>query len=294
MFYMMNDRFDTAGASLDFLRRRIIRIVPLYWIATTMMLASLIAAPQIIIHNGLDLKHVVASYAFIPWPRADGQLFPIHALGWTLNYEMVFYAIFALALLLPLRAGLTTLVAIFALLILVGALVPERLFIVKFWGDPIIGEFLLGIGIAGLYLSGRRLSAPVAIALILGGIALAVVFFQITAYEYVWRLITGGIPAGLIVMAAVLGPSLRESFPVRLLAVGGDASYALYLTHSFTIKLFGVVAIKLGLPLILMYVLGFMLTILASVPVHLFVEQPINHWLLRKTAKPKPAVSVAS
>ncbi|MDI4665719.1 acyltransferase [Xanthobacter autotrophicus] len=294
MYYMMHDRFGAPGAPVDFLRRRLIRIVPLYWICTTLMLASLVAAPQLINNNGLDLKHVVASYTFIPWPRADGELFPILSLGWTLNYEMLFYAIFALVLLLPRRAGLVALGAAFILLILTGILVPDRLFMLKFWGNPIIGEFLLGTTIAALFLDGRRISGGAAVALVVAGIALAVVFFQASAYEHIWRLVTGGIPAALIVAAAVLGPPLRETWPARALALGGDASYALYLTHPFTIKLFGVAGAKVGLPLGAIYVVGLVLTVLVSVAVHLLVEKPIGQWLMRKTSGPKRAVRAAS
>lgn len=293
MYYMMHDRFGAPGAPADFLRRRMIRIVPLYWICTSLMLAALIAAPQLINNNGLDPRHILASYAFLPWPRTDGELFPILSLGWTLNYEMLFYVIFAGALLLPRRLGIAAMLATFALLVAAGQLVPARFFLLKFWGDPIIGEFLLGAGVAALYLSGRRLSGAAAVALVLGGVALAVAFFQASLYEHVWRLVTGGIPAALIVSAAVLGPALRETWPTRALALGGDASYALYLTHPFTIKLFGVVGSKLALPLPAIYAIGFVLTVLVSVGVHLMVEKPISGWLLRKTGRRKPALSVA-
>ncbi|MFG1283247.1 acyltransferase family protein [Xanthobacter autotrophicus] len=294
MYYMMHDRFGAPGAPADFLRRRLIRIVPLYWICTTLMLASLLAAPQLINNNGLDLKHIVASYTFIPWPRADGELFPILSLGWTLNYEMLFYALFAVALLLPRRAGLGALGAMFILLIAAALLAPDRFFLLKFWGNPIIGEFLLGTCIAALFLNGRRLSGAVALGLVVAGIALALAFFQTAAYEHVWRLVTGGIPAALIVAAAVLGPALRENGLARALALGGDASYALYLTHPFTIKLFGVAGAKVGLPLVAIYAIGFALTVLVSVGVHLWVEKPIGQWLVRKTSSPKRAVRAAS
>ena len=294
MYYMMHDRFGAPGAPADFLRRRIIRIVPLYWICTTLMLAALLAAPQLINNNGLDPRHVLASYAFLPWPRSDGELFPILSLGWTLNYEMLFYAIFAGALLLPRRSGLAALVAVFVLLVAAGQIAPPGAFLLKFWGDPIIGEFLLGAGVAALFLGGRRLSGRVALALLVAGVAMAMAAFQTSLYEHVWRLVTGGIPAALIVAAAVMGPSLRETLPTRALALGGDASYALYLTHPFTIKLFGVLGAKVALPLPAIYAVGFVLTVLVSVAVHLMVEKPIGSWLLRKTGRLKPALRTAA
>lgn len=293
MYYMMHGRFGEAGAPLDFLRRRIIRIVPLYWITTALMLAAILAAPQLINNGGLDLKHIIASYLFLPWPRADGELFPLLSLGWTLNYEMLFYALFAVALLLPRKPALIALLAAFVALIAAGLTVPDGVFMLKFWGNPMIGEFLMGIAVAALFLDGRRLSAGAAIGLVVGGIALALIFFQTSAYETVSRLFTGGIPAVLIVAAAVLGPSLADTRPARLLALGGDASYALYLTHPFTIKLFGVVGTKIGLPLPAIYALGFIMTVLVSVAVHLAVEKPIGQWLTRKTRPRRTADAVS-
>src|SRR5437762_11735018 len=49
---------------------------------------------------------VCSSDLFWPYPRVDGYAFPVHLLGWTMNYEMFFYAVFAAAILLPRRAAI--------------------------------------------------------------------------------------------------------------------------------------------------------------------------------------------
>ncbi|MFX5785380.1 acyltransferase family protein, partial [Acinetobacter baumannii] len=38
MYYLMHDRFGSATVAGDFLRRRLIRVVPLYWICTTLVI----------------------------------------------------------------------------------------------------------------------------------------------------------------------------------------------------------------------------------------------------------------
>lgn len=293
MYFMMHDRFGRSGAPVDFLRRRLVRIVPLYWIFTTLMLASILAAGSLINNNGVDIRHIIASYAFIPFPRADGELFPLLSLGWTLNYEMLFYAVFALALCLRRTVGIAVMLVLFAILCTAAVLVPDQVWLIKFWGNGIIGEFLLGIALAALYLKGYRLPLGVMLAMIVAGLALAIWLYQISAYEHVTRLITGGIPAILITAAVVLGPSAPDGRITRAFALGGDASYALYLSHPFALKIFGVIGAKFGLPLIGIFAGGLVVSIIGSIVVHLLLEKPMGAWLSRLT-KPKVPVQVAS
>ncbi|KQR73275.1 acyltransferase family protein [Rhizobium sp. Leaf341] len=292
MYYLMHDRFAAPGTAKRFLLRRLVRIVPLYWICTTLMLISIVAAGSMINNNGLDPAHIIASYAFLPWPRADGELFPLLSLGWTLNYEMFFYFVFALALLLPKRLGLGLLVASFALLMIVALVVPPAIWPLRFWGNSIIGEFLLGILVAALFLRKVRFSLPVSSLLVVSGLTLAVLFFQTGSYLTTPRLVTGGIPAVLITAAVVLGRPAPDGRLSRFLALGGDASYALYLTHPFTIKILAAVGSKLGLPLHVLYWIGFLAAVLVSLLVHLFVEKPIGAALNRRldTGRARPAV----
>ncbi|MGE7371171.1 acyltransferase family protein [Neorhizobium sp. NPDC001467] len=288
MYYMMHDRFGRPGAPVDFLRRRLVRIVPLYWIFTTLMLVSILAAGSLINNNGLDIRHIVASYAFIPFPRADGELFPLLSLGWTLNYEMLFYAVFALALCLRRPVGIVVMLVLFAVLCLGAMLVPDQVWPLKFWGNGIIGEFLLGIGLAALYLKGFRLPLGVVVVMIAAGLALAIWLYQISAYEHVTRLITGGLPAILVTAAVVLGPSARNGRVTRVFALGGDASYALYLSHPFALKVFGVIGVMLGLPLPGIFIGGIIASVIASTAVHLLLEKPMGAWLSRRTRPRAP------
>lgn len=78
-----------------FLKKRIIRIVPLYWFYTSLMIAVLLIAPQLFGKAQADFWHFVQSYLFIPHERPAGGIRPVLSLGWTLNYEMFFYMVFA-------------------------------------------------------------------------------------------------------------------------------------------------------------------------------------------------------
>ena len=80
-------------APLAFLWNRMLRVVPLYWVATLLMA----------LHQRAPLHDVVRSMFFVPYFGAGDQIWPVLVQGWTLNYEMFFYIL--IGLVLPLRAA---------------------------------------------------------------------------------------------------------------------------------------------------------------------------------------------
>nr|WP_234276170.1 acyltransferase [Klebsiella aerogenes] len=83
---------------LSFTIKRLIRIVPMYWIATTVKVIALVAVPAAVLHATLDPERIIMSYFFLPSVTPDGRWEPILGVGWTLVFEMFFYLLFALAL----------------------------------------------------------------------------------------------------------------------------------------------------------------------------------------------------
>jgi exopolysaccharide production protein ExoZ len=80
------------------------RIIPAYWIATSAFLAG--ALIGLFRNARFDTWHTISSYLFLP-NRGPGtmEVWPLLVPGWTLNYEMFFYAVFILALALPARGN---------------------------------------------------------------------------------------------------------------------------------------------------------------------------------------------
>jgi len=275
MYYMMHDRFGTPGVASDFLRRRIIRVVPLYYLFTTLTLGM-----GLLLHVPLPSTiRIVFSYLFLPGPTCDLYCTPLLTLGWTLNYEMMFYLVFAAGLLLPFRRGLVTIIAILLILIAVATLTPPEWRMIRFWGLPITLEFVMGMGVAHLFMAGRRLTMPIAWAMIALGFAAAVAFYQLHMVETYGRLLTGGLPALLIVSASVMGLEPRRSTRLlTLLIAGGNASYALYLSHPFAIHVAQLLDDRLGLTswapalFLVLIVLG---ALAGSAIVHVGIEKPM-------------------
>jgi exopolysaccharide production protein ExoZ len=221
---------------LAFMRNRIIRIVPMYWIVTLGLFALSSALPNAIMIVDTTPGHLVRSLLFIPHPdpAQPERLWPLLLTGWTLNYEMFFYGILTCALLLPRRFMLPAVFAVFLGLTLAGfgdlAIGPAM----SFWTESIVMEFVAGMLVGRLYLGGRlSLSTPVSAALVVAGGVLLVAATPWAAPQT--RLLAWGLPALMIVIGAL---SLESRWPPRgkgVLKLLGDASYSIYLTHIVTL-----------------------------------------------------------
>jgi peptidoglycan/LPS O-acetylase OafA/YrhL len=109
MVYASEPYFGRPRGSQEFFLRRLARIVPLYWATTTIILVYLILQYHDLTAVNFTPASVLASYLFIPVPQTDGFMAPVHGVGWTLNYEMFFYACFSAAVLFSLRIGVVAL-----------------------------------------------------------------------------------------------------------------------------------------------------------------------------------------
>ena len=84
---------DPSRGAWYFYRKRLIRIVPIYWLLTFGVVAIGIAAPTLLNSTEVSFEAVIKSLLFIAYERPSGELQPLLFLGWTLNYEMFFYLI---------------------------------------------------------------------------------------------------------------------------------------------------------------------------------------------------------
>ncbi len=226
--------FGRPGGTLMFLRRRLTRIVPLYWLATSAFLVILLLS-RAAIHGAIGgPAYLIASYLFIPWPRPNGVMQPAYGLGWTLNYEMFFYVALAPFLLLPRRYAVPTagtcLVALAWFGQLVGFADPQ----LSYWSSPLILEFCAGMALAQAFAAGLRLPGQAR----LGLVVLALVALHVFGHAVpMFRPLAFGLPAVLLVAAATLAaPPGRAVWHHNPLVRLGDASYAMYLVHPFVMR----------------------------------------------------------
>ena len=276
--------FGSWSAALDFMRRRLIRIVPLYWLVTTFALVGILVMPSLSKAPPGDPLYVVASYLFWPYMRLTGDIRPLATPGWTLNLEMLFYVVFAASLLFRRRVGLSLLFASLGLLVAarVSGLLPGVA--LNFWGDPIILGFLLGAAVGIAYVNGLRLSGLSAV--MLTAIGFAIIFLSWIpsgAEDTLARRLAEAAPATLVLIAVALGPQINEARKLwRPALLIGDASYSLYLVQEFLLRLQSLgwhKAPTTVLPLWMFIPVGIALTLLVSLTMYRYFEKPVTVWL---------------
>lgn len=218
--------YRTSGALL-FAGNRIARIVPMYWLCTCVYLTlRWFTAYQPI---SIDLVDFLRSLFFIPKET------PILGVGWTLNYEMFFYLVFA-TLVIFMTASVYWVVAFFLLMVSIHQFMPAW---TSIYGNPIVLEFAMGVLIMKTY----RWPPLRPFGLPLLGCGIVLLFSSAIWFKpdgpATWNTFAAwGVPSAVIVLGALIWENGR-SRPLNwtLLVLIGNASYSLYLIH--TLFLFG-------------------------------------------------------
>ena len=187
---------DTPGR---FVVNRVRRVVPLYWFFTLLMAGLLLLAPSVFKSATFDIGELVLSLAFVPFESTSypGWLYPIVAPGWSLNYEMYFYALFAASLALAPRWRVAGAIALLALVFVALRLIAPDSIAARFYASDVVFEFVFGMLLAVAWRRGLRLSPATGAALIVVGTLLLFVHLPLP------RSIAYGLPS-LAVVAGCL------------------------------------------------------------------------------------------
>jgi exopolysaccharide production protein ExoZ len=282
--------FGKAGASKEFLKRRIYRIAPLYWILTTVTLIGILIAPWIFNAPLLRLDYLAGTYLFWPVLRDDGLVRPVMKLGWTLNYEMFFYVVFAVALMCKRWLGLALAISVLAILIMLqstGALIGAPT-AVQFWSDPIVLNFVIGMVAGVIYMSGFKTNMRVNLTACLGAVFgfLAIEFSSDFMHSLpedglAYRTIIAA-PMAMLFVAATFGPQVQQSsLWARSGLLLGDASYSLYLVHPFALRATRAVwskVIGFDVSVWVFFALCLSLAVLAGLACYFCIERPVARY----------------
>ncbi|NCO03311.1 MAG: acyltransferase [Alphaproteobacteria bacterium] len=243
MIYTSPAEFN-ASAAKTFMLKRIARIVPLYWFFITLLVIAYFILPQQLDYLGFNINDVVKTYLFIPYYNGDGILMPFYKVGWTLNYEMYFYALFAFFMLIPKR--------FFMIALTIALLVPvffmrgsaEQNEIIHFISAPIVLNFLSGIWIGFMVKKGIALPT---IIKYLGVLVIAASLIWLIFAAQIYAATGLSFPqktfAALTIALIVLPRGAFDMKMPKFAGFLGDSSYSLYLSHSFAI---GVLVVCIG------------------------------------------------
>ncbi|WP_236196906.1 acyltransferase family protein [Pseudomonas glycinae] len=264
---------STEGKALPparFLLYRLFRIVPAYWLYTVLMALLVVFARPLLPDQTVDWSHLLLSLLFIPTENPGGYgIYPTLNVGWTLNYEMLFYVLFAWALLFRLQVRL---LVVAALLFAVCQAWTGFGWVSEFYRSDIVYEFLLGIGIGMLY---RRGWIGPALWLPILGIGAALLAIYHLPPEP--RLLNWGLPSAVLVMASMALE--RHVERNRLLKLLGDCSYSVYLMHVLVLSAGGYLARRYGINPYLMFIVCALAIAIGSWLSYEWVEKRSYQWL---------------
>lgn len=211
----------------SFAIKRLFRLYPMYW-AIMAVVACMILLGR---YRPESLSHFLYSLTLLPQPSAS-----VYDVSWTLEREVVFYAIAAVTV---------PIVGIWGLAVVLAALAYAGFMLGNPWSFHIVSsmqaDFLGGV-IVFLISRRLRIRTPAAAALIAIG---AASLWYTRSHDFAFS-------ATICLSAILLGitnldlPWSRR--PLRWLVDMGDASYSLYLVHLLIFTLMAPLPIKAALP----------------------------------------------
>jgi exopolysaccharide production protein ExoZ len=218
-------------SSAIFLWKRVIRIVPLYWAVTLAYATVELLKPGLLRSASGDLHHFVSSLLFIPayHPRFPKEIWPTVIQGWSLNYEMTFYAIFAIALFItPKWRGLLS-ITVLSLFIGIGQVTSTTNPVALTFTSTLLLEFSFGI-VAGEVFLRSNARDTLRLACSFFAIALVSLICELRGV-IVWQSVLLGSISGCALSTLLYfeqtGSRFDKMIPIKI----GDASYSIYLTH---------------------------------------------------------------
>ena len=260
----------TAGR---FLQLRMVRIVPLYWLCTLLFPLILLVRGQAL--PGWDEILKSLFFIFYTNPRS-GDASPIVNVGWTLNYEMVFYLVFAALIAVPVRRRIAIMAVLFALICCARPFVPEDNGFLFRMTSPHPLEFVAGMAIGAGRVLLHRLPGWLGLAvmaLALAGLA--------TIDSPFSRVIHFAPFSALIVLGAAMSEPVWLRRPLGWMGRLGDASYSLYLTHALVLA--AVEPLAVPPPLRLVVAAGIALLCVATAFLFFFgFERPFSRLAKRR------------
>lgn len=279
----------------DFFIRRLARIWPMYFIVTLLVFVCVYIVGSGWFKPNPDLAFAFSSaklnmrLLFESLTFTHSFVAPTLNVGWTLQFEFMFYTIIAILLIVGVKRLESFVISTAAIMlvsyfILNSAAKPYLDWIapVKLIGSSMMFEFLFGLVLYRVHSAGVHLARTPSIIILATAIPLLLVI-QLNNLipglngQVFYRPIVWGSLAFLMVWAAL---SLEGIYtPPKFLVLLGDASYSLYLIHWILMPWVAHFFDTLGLyrlGVVFFYVVYFAICQGAAIALHLYVEKPLN------------------
>jgi len=284
VIYLSASKPDTEART--FLLDRLIRVVPLYWFFTLLLAGLALSLPSLFRSTVVAPDTLLKSLFFIPHHSLafPERVWPVLVPGWSLNYEMLFYALCAMVLVLAPRHILGGISLAIGSLVIAGFFIESSSPIIQTYTNVVLLEFLGGVVLAALFVrngfSGRlalAVALPIGLVLLLLPDAMALTRPMEPAVAIV---------GAIAVVAGLLGLEANGwKLTGRVGRVLGDASYSIYLSHIFALGLVRVFWTKAQLPAdsflgaILFILVALVVSAVIGIATYYLIERPALKWM---------------
>jgi exopolysaccharide production protein ExoZ len=293
MFFLLSGYIMAHICATDrhaFVRRRLIRIIPSYWTLTLALFCVAAWFPHLLNATRAVPSELIKSLLFIPFQKSNGLFQPILFVGWTVNYEMYFYMLLGLALLIaprrPLLVGSLFILAIAG----VCSFFTSTSAIATFYANPVVLEFIFGLlaynCVASFPERARTQGKYLWIGIVATSLVLLPLVEAFNLFPSLPLVLRYGPLSFLLIcgscLLAIGGNDLRAGVIVLI----GDASYTLYLVHPYIeMALDRIVARRLPwlhITTVFGCLFAVAVAVVASIVIFLRVEKPMLRYLTKK------------
>lgn len=226
-FIMVVSTHGKRSSFLGFMRRRLLRIVPLYWVMTILTALLVFFFNELIPSTQFGPIFLIESLLFIPASNPSGiGYYPLLTVGWTLNYEMIFYLVFGSFLYLRESHKVGVVAAVMAIIVLVSPILGWG-----FYSNKIMLEFAIGSFIGIMWVNGK-LTFPPVVAVTLIFLSIFFLYRKDPGHNYLYA----GLPFAVVLASMLNLEKFFSGSKFKILVGMGDHSYATYLLHVLVIS----------------------------------------------------------
>ncbi len=284
---------NRATKPLEFIRKRLVRIIPLYWALSVAIFITTLFGLKTLGIETPDLRRLILSLFFLPTFENGVLVSPTLFVGWTLNFQVPFYLLFGLALSFERYVCKEiTLSACITVLYILSMIIkrPE----LGYYLDELLLGFVLGLLISRLHCGCPSFLERIRLEIFVTCLAIGSVFLVGTAlistgvllqHQHAFIAIAGAMMVFGAVGLEAKGMVMRR----KVVLLQGAASYSIFLVHPLILQFAGKAMILTGLNVtipgtLIGYGVTLALVSITGTAIHLYIERPVSEAL-----RPKPS-----
>lgn len=289
-YYLYNKRFRDTSYIKDYLYGRFIRIYPVYWLLTLLILPFYLFFPSLGFADDISMSQIITSILLIP-NKSD----PLVGVAWSLVHTVFFYIVFILFFMKHSLSSrmIILLWLIFSVIFGVNFVSIDSL-LLKFIFNIYNLMFLAGILCAYLVIK-KRVNQAISWILAISGVVafpLAWVNEQLHLYPLNFGMVIT--IASMLILIGFASIDLQKEISLPKVATFlGEASFSIYLVHYYAGTAFSLILSRVfpnALPNAVIAIMLIFASIASGCFVYAFFEKPIHKKLKRYWQKRKESV----